>query len=320
MVSQNKKHSRYLKNGSDKGDFIMATNQKKTLINWMGFVGGKDFFNLDSYDYRIRDNDNFPNVYARFVSFIQDYAKIVVNGGKLGIDSMIDDRREFNNMYKAKLPENWWDVALKVGKGKKVENNPIVPIKAGSEITKERAYAMFMPAYRAIKESFDKRWGFLSWIFNHREYTAERDAMKVLSGLMQSLTGDTQQDIDQRLAQDQKDLVIEPETLNRLNESINARRKEHYRQLKERVAMYKKAKKEDEKNKNKPVIQEAEADEGYINEYEEEFMGEEYGFGGYNKEADRSHIHVDVNDNNAPVESKIEDSEVSESNVLGNKF
>ena len=295
----------------------MATNQRKTLINWKGFVGGKDFFNLDSYDYRIRDNDNFPNVYARFVSFIQDYAKIVVNGGKLGIDSMEEDCRDFRKMYKSNLPENWWDVALKVGKGKKVENNPIVPIKAGSEITKERTYAMFMPAYRAIKESFDKRWGFLSWIFNHREYTAERDAMKALSGLMQSLTGDTQQDIDQRLAQDQEDLVIEPETLNRLNEAINKNRKEHYKQLKIRVAMYKKAKKEDKKNEK--FIKEAEETQSYMDE-EDQFM-EEYGFNEYDNKPDRSNIHVDMNNNNdAPLQPKIEEHEVSKSNVMDNSF
>ena len=52
----------------------------------------------------------------------------------------------------------------------------------------------FFPAYRALEESFKKRW-WIEWIFNHKQYTAERDALKVMRNLITSITGYTKDEL-----------------------------------------------------------------------------------------------------------------------------
>jgi hypothetical protein len=54
--------------------------------------------------------------------------------------------------------------------------------------------------YRALKERNDKRW-FFERIFNRKQYIAERDSLKALTGLMMSLTGETKEDINKVLAE-----------------------------------------------------------------------------------------------------------------------
>ena len=94
-----------------------------------------------------------------------------------------------------KLENNWWEVALK---GKKEQDEPLPHIdlsaieeKKQKETSKDAQDAVldyFFPAYRALEEKFAKRWWF-EWIFNHKQYTAERDALKVMTNLMSSMTG-----------------------------------------------------------------------------------------------------------------------------------
>jgi len=54
----------------------------------------------------------------------------------------------------------------------------------------------FFPAYRALRDSFSKRWWF-EWIFNHKQYVAERDALKVMTNLITSIGGYTKSELDQ---------------------------------------------------------------------------------------------------------------------------
>jgi hypothetical protein len=56
----------------------------------------------------------------------------------------------------------------------------------------------FLPAYRAIKDSFDKR-PFWHWFTQHDRYVMERDTMGALKGLMMSLTQQTTFYVDVRL-------------------------------------------------------------------------------------------------------------------------
>ena len=66
-------------------------------------------------------------------------------------------------------------------------------------------------------------------------------------------------------------------------------------------------------------IKEAEETQSYMDE-EDQFM-EEYGFNEYDNKPDRSNIHVDMNNNNdAPLQPKIEEHEVSKANVMDNSF
>ena len=90
------------------------------------------------------------------------------------------------------LKTNWWEVALN-GKGETNSPLPRMNYTTSAEdvsLVKDQIYATFLPAYRALKESFDKRSVF-QWIFNHRQYTAERDSLKVIKNIMLSLTTDS---------------------------------------------------------------------------------------------------------------------------------
>ena len=64
-------------------------------------------------------------------------------------------------------------------------------------IISEAVYDKLLPAYRTLKESFSKR-SWLEFIFNHRQYTAERDALKVVKSMMLSMTGDTMEQLNDR--------------------------------------------------------------------------------------------------------------------------
>ena len=90
---------------------------------------------------------------------------------------------------------------MDVGKGKKVKNE-LTKIESHSNINRDTVYGVFMPAYRAIKERFDKR-SIFQWIFNHEQYVAERDSIKALSAIMTTLTGDTMEQLDAALKENQ---------------------------------------------------------------------------------------------------------------------
>ena len=99
------------------------------------------------------------------------------------------------------LSNDWFKVALK---GAKKGNNPLPRIK--SEALKDQdiqavyndarsdVVTTFFPAYRALRASFEKRWWF-EWIFNHKQYTAERDALKVMTNLITSMTRYTEEQL-----------------------------------------------------------------------------------------------------------------------------
>ena len=100
----------------------------------------------------------------------------------------------------------WWDEAYDAGclyeKGKKVDKvNKLIQLENPSDADKKAVYNMFMPAYNAIKEKFDKRWWF-EWFFNHTQYTVERDSLRLLKGVMCTLTGDSVSVIDGEILTD----------------------------------------------------------------------------------------------------------------------
>ena len=97
------------------------------------------------------------------------------------------------------LQPNWFEVALKGGKLEasdlpKFENSVQAEQKAEA---KEAVYDKLLPAYRTLKESFSKR-SWLEFIFNHRQYTAERDALKVVTNMLLVMTGDSVQQLNER--------------------------------------------------------------------------------------------------------------------------
>ena len=190
--------------------------EQKTLREWENRVDTMDIFSMKS-TYNLSKE---TNKYNRFTGFLKEWVCDALSGSGYRIpkiEGMCNKGLLVVTFAGNKFPKDWWDIALKVGKGQKVENTlpSLSNLKENTfgevdlKEKKENIYATFMPAYRALKESFDRRWGFISWVFNHNQYTAERDSLAALSGLMMSLTGDTQQDIDKVLADYKKAM---PET------------------------------------------------------------------------------------------------------------
>ena len=167
------------------------------LRNWESTIADMGMISLnENYEY-----SNPNNKYYRFT----DHMKCWIQG-LLGVreedgsflllheEDMTQEEKSWEIVRRnsRELNTNWWKVALN-GKGKTDKPLPIMYFTTSEEdasLVKDQIYETLLPAYRALKESFDKRSVF-QWIFNHRQYTAERDSLKVIKNIMLSLTGDS---------------------------------------------------------------------------------------------------------------------------------
>ena len=174
------------------------------LRNWESTVANMGTIALnENYEY-----SNPKNKYYRFT----DHMKCWIQG-LLGIreddgafilmqeEDMTKEERswEIVRINSRELSTNWWKVALN-GKGKTDSPLPRMSFMTSEEdvsLVKDQIYATLLPAYRALNESFGKRSVF-QWIFNHRQYTAERDSLKVIKNIMLSLTGDSMEAFNER--------------------------------------------------------------------------------------------------------------------------
>ena len=185
--------------------------KKIVYQSWKLMVAEMDFCELNLQD------QNVGKTYDRFTEHVQNSINEAINGKAVYLDNLHEGSHD-------PLPENWWDVAIGIYDGKKVlpilaqedaENSSLYIIdeedekeneaKSPAEIlydsvgcTKDAVYDSLLPVYTAIKESYDSRFKLFSWIFDHARYTAERDSMKALSGLIQALTGDSKKEVDRR--------------------------------------------------------------------------------------------------------------------------
>ena len=161
------------------------TVEQQILYAWECIVDSMGFFEMPE-DYAANTE---LNKYDRFTGYIKELITRLIKGGS--------DIKNFENfdIDRGAFPENWWSVAKRVADGKHVDT-PIPQIKNVTEKDKQIVLISLLPAYRVLKESFDnRRW--YEWIFNHSQYTAERDNIKALSGLITSLTGMTKDDLDE---------------------------------------------------------------------------------------------------------------------------
>ena len=177
--------------------------EQKRLQEWKNIVAAMDEFPIHS-KYEL---DGETNKFVRFTEYLKKMIPDLLSGSDYRvppIEGMCNRGLLVLTFAGNKFPNDWWDTALKVGKGQRV-SKPLPSIKNfGTELFSEvtdkekidNIYVTFMPMYRALKESFDKR-PFWHWITRHNEYTAERDSLTALSGLMMSLTGEKQEDINQ---------------------------------------------------------------------------------------------------------------------------
>ena len=101
------------------------------------------------------------------------------------------------------LTRDWYNIAVTGTKENFFGDLPVINSRfftTEEEVAKVKddiRYEMntaFFPVYRALKDSFSKR-SWLQWIFNHKQYVAERDSLKVMENLMASMGDYTKKEI-----------------------------------------------------------------------------------------------------------------------------
>ena len=168
---------------------------QELLITWETYVDAMDAIDLPKKHVAYREMSK----YGRFTGCLKEYLNtLLTSDNKKSKFATIDNDKE-------NVPSNWWDVAMKVGGGKEVENT-IPQIKQPiSEEDRKKVLDTLLPAYRALSEKFEKRWK-IEWLFNHDQYTAERDSLRVVRGVMMSLLGCSRAELDSALAQYKEDV------------------------------------------------------------------------------------------------------------------
>ena len=174
------------------------------LRNWESTIANMGTIALnENYEY-----SNPKNKYYRFTDHMKCWIQGLLgireeDGAFLSIleEDMTKEEKawEIVRINSKELHTTWWEVALN-GKGKMDSPLPRMSFMTSEEdvsLVKDQIYATLLPAYRALNESFDKRSVF-QWIFNHRQYTAERDSLKVIKNIMLSLTGDSVETFNER--------------------------------------------------------------------------------------------------------------------------
>lgn len=196
------------------------------LRNWESTVADMGTIALsENYEY-----SNPKNKYYRFTDHMKCWIQGLLgvredDGAFLSIheEDMTKEERswEIVRINSWEMSTNWWKVALN-GKGKTDSPLPRMNLTTSEEdvsLVKDQIYATLLPAYRALNESFDKRSVF-QWIFNHRQYTAERDSLKVIKNIMLSLTGDSVETFNERYEAYKVDLPTSNITeMNRIDQT-----------------------------------------------------------------------------------------------------
>ena len=203
---------------------------------------------MDFYDFG-KNGPKTEETYTYFTNFVKQHVEKAINGKSpylKGINE--DDNRE--------LPDNWWEVAIGIYNGKKVipnvepeeeseygdepksedeksvssdheKSNEIEEEETPAQILRqiaggsaEETYDALLPVYTALRENYDSRFKLFSWIFDHARYTAERDSMKALSGMIQALTGDSKEELDRRYREFKAQVKLTPDQKKKLNEKV----------------------------------------------------------------------------------------------------
>lgn len=195
-------------NYNDQTQRIVAEEKARELTNWAQKIKNMDGFPVPAR-YQVEDLDKrtvrfairpSDNKYNRFTRYIRNWIEEILAGDAEEInreDHKLSAVIEDLGKGRGELENDWWTVAKQIGSGKKVENN--LPAFANpSDENKDKVYETFMPAYRALKESFEKR-SIFEFIFNHRQYVAERDSLRAIEAVMTTLTGDGKAELQSRL-------------------------------------------------------------------------------------------------------------------------
>lgn len=180
-------------------------------------------------DHKYKDEND---VYERLTAYVKGWVEsmflvhtnengeLVSNFGRED-SKEVEEWLEANNNNVTRLHTGWWDAALT---GLKKDDEPLPQFDASDlkkktekearQDVKDAVVQYFFPAYRALKESFDKRWWF-EWIFNHKRYIAERDALKVMTSLVTSMTGMTNAELKEEYRRNQE--IVSPAAVAKAN-------------------------------------------------------------------------------------------------------
>ena len=201
------------------------SKQKEHYKVWKVFAAEMDFFDFD------KNGPKTEKTYTYFTNFVKSHVEKAINGKSQYIANIDED-------VNRELPSNWWEVAIGIHDGKKiipnvvdddssvdsaleeVEETPAEILRNIARASKEDTYNALLPVYTALRENYDSRFKLFSWIFDHARYTAERDSMKALSGMIQALTGDSKEELDRRYREFKAEVKLTPEQKKKLNEKI----------------------------------------------------------------------------------------------------
>lgn len=182
----------------------MAKNREQIMQeirDWKGYISNVKSIPLNPKHTYTDEND----IYERLHTYIKGYVENIF-GLSVPEDKLSEDQKEWRKATEgmSALDSDWYNIALKGNKNgflPELENvDEINPEKLGElkQTQTNIRYEVedrFLPAYRALRDSFSKRWWF-EWIFNHKQYVAERDAVKVMGNLIMSMSGFTKEELD----------------------------------------------------------------------------------------------------------------------------
>ena len=195
----------------------------REVSEWKNFISSVDNIPFNP-NHTYKDENN---VYERLTEYVKDWAESVFGyyttaDGELRNLPDEEESKEAKDWFEnvkgklTPLASDWYQSALN---GQKIGYRPLPTLKVDNKMTEEdkkRAYddirievqSTFFPAYRALRDSFSKR-SWIQWIFNHRRYVAEREALKVMTNLITSMTGYTQEELDAEYIRHQQDITEE---------------------------------------------------------------------------------------------------------------
>lgn len=190
-----------------RGEKIMPISQEymsklQTLQTWENRVSNMKSFTIpERYEL-----DGVKGKYERFTGFIEMW---ITEAFQHTDDVVSDDESlmQFGRLEldMSKIKDDWFKHAQDVATGKATEIDLPTTKDPATDVDKKIIYDTFLPAYRAIKERFEKR-SFWQFIFNHAQYTAERDALRAIEGVVTTLTGEGKAGLEAAYAQYKEEL------------------------------------------------------------------------------------------------------------------
>ena len=151
------------------------TNEQKKLLYWQLAVEGMDVLDIPEDEYEAARK---RGKYDRFTTLVREFSERLLYKTNTGVE-FFGNTGALPFFKTDSLKEDWWQQAVDLGRGKIPKERFLPEMEKPSEETIKAVFDTFMPAYRALTESFAKR-SIFQWIFNHAQYIAERDAIRGL--------------------------------------------------------------------------------------------------------------------------------------------